>query len=181
MDEILARCYWFLDHCPAIEALDIGGGLGIPVVEGQEPLDIDQWAGIIAKHAKKCNLEIILEPGDYLVKDCGILILQVNTVEDKGGTKFVGVNGGFNLQNLPAYYNMPLIIAPLSRDSTAPREQVTIAGNINEAIDIMAQDILFPPVHEGDFLGCLNVGGYGAAASSNHCMRGTFSEYFLIE
>jgi diaminopimelate decarboxylase len=181
LDEILERCHWFLDRCPTIDALDIGGGLGIPIIEGQEPLDIDQWAGIISKHAKKRNLEIILEPGDYLVKDCGILILQVNTVEDKGGTKFIGVNGGFNLQNLPAYYNMPLIIAPLSKDPTAPPEQVTIAGNINEGIDLLAKDISLPPIHEGDYLGFLTVGGYGAAASSNHCMRGTFSEYFLID
>ncbi len=144
-------------------------------------LDIDQWANIISKHAKKRNLEIILEPGDYLVKDCGALILQVNTVEEKGGTRFIGVDGGFNIQNLAAYYDTPFIIAPLCKNPTAPREQVTIAGNINEAIDILAQDILLPPIHEGDFLGFLNVGGYGAAASSNHCMRGTFSEYFLIE
>ncbi len=169
------------ERCPGIDALDIGGGLGIPINKGQEPLDIDQWAGIISKHAKKRNLEIILEPGDYLVKDCGILILQVNTVEEKGGTKFVGVNGGFNIQNLPAYYNMPLIIAPLSKDPTAPPEQVTIAGNINEAIDLLAKDISLPPIHEGDYLGFLTVGGYGSAASSNHCMRGTFYEYFLID
>ena len=31
------------------------------------------------------------------------------------------------------------------------------------------------------YLGFLNVGGYGSAASSNHCMRGTFSEYLLVD
>lgn len=181
LDEILERCDWFLEKCPGIDAIDMGGGLGLPVMEDQEPLDLGQWANVIGKHAKKHDLEIVLEPGDYLVKDCGILILQVNTVEDKGGTRFIGVNGGFNIQNLAAYYNTPLTVVPLCQDATAPQEQVTIAGNINEAIDILAQDVFLPPISEGDYLGFLNVGGYGSAASSNHCMRGTFSEYLLID
>ena len=94
-----------MDQCSEITALDIGGGLGLPVAENQKPLDLDQWASVIGKYTKKRNLEIILEPGDYLVKDCGVLILQVNTVEEKGGTKLIGVDGGFNIQNLPVYYN----------------------------------------------------------------------------
>jgi diaminopimelate decarboxylase len=181
LDEILARCEWFLDRCPEIVALDIGGGLGVPIIEGQKPLDIEYWAGVVSKYAKKRDLKIILEPGDYLVKDSGVLILQANTVEEKSGTKFIGVNGGFNIQNVSVYYNTPLIVAPLNIDATAPLEQVTIAGNINEAIDLLAEDILMPPIHEGDYLGFLNVGGYGSAASSNHCMRGTFSEYLLVD
>ena len=181
LDEIFERCQWFLDQCSEISALDIGGGLGLPVAENQKPLDLDQWADLIAKHANKRSLEIILEPGDYLVKDCGVLILQVNTVEEKCGTKFIGVDGGFNLQNLPVYYNTPLAVAPLIKHQAAPTERVTIAGNINEAIDLLAQDILLPPIQEGDYLAFLNVGGYGSAASSNHCMRGTFSEYLLID
>ena len=78
------------------------------------------------------------------------------------------------------YYDTPLIVTPLTRDVKAPLEKVTIAGNINEAIDLFAQDISLPQLHEGDYLGFLNVGGYGSAASSNHCMRGTFSEYLLM-
>ena len=181
LDEIFERCQWFLDQCSEITALDIGGGLGLPVTEKQKPLDLDQWASVIGKHANKRNLEIILEPGDYLVKDCGVLILQVNTVEEKCGAKFIGVDGGFNIQNLPVYYNTPLAVAPLILNKAAPTERVTIAGNINEAIDLLAQDIFLPPIHEGDYLAFLNVGGYGSAASSNHCMRGTFSEYLLID
>jgi diaminopimelate decarboxylase len=42
---------------------------------------------------------IQLEPGDYLLKDAGVLLVEVNTVEEKQGTLFVGVNAGFNMQN----------------------------------------------------------------------------------
>lgn len=177
---ILARTAWFLDRCPTIDTLDIGGGLGVPLVEQHRPLDLERWATIIAAHAQQYNLEIHLEPGDYLVKDAGVLILEVNSVEEKGGTTFVGVNGGFNLQNLAVYYDTPFIVAPLAIADAAPLQKVTIAGNINEAIDLLAEDILLPPLQEGDLLALLNAGGYGSASSSNHCMRGNFSEYLLL-
>lgn len=63
-----------------------------------------------------------MKPGDYLVKDAWVLLLQVNT-----------------------------------------------------------EDIELPAVSEGDYLSLLNAGGYGSASSSNHCMRGKFSEYLLID
>ena len=63
--------------------------------------------------------------------------------------------------------------------SSAPTEPVTIAGNINEAIDLLAEDVWLPPIEEGEYLALLNVGGYGSASSSNHCMRGQFTEYLV--
>lgn len=181
LDDILQRCHWFLDRCPAIDTLDIGGGLGVPLVEGQKPLDLARWSRTIAAHARKKNLAIQLEPGDFLVKDAGVLIVEVNTVEEKGHTKFVGVNAGFNIHSAAAYYDVPFIVAPLARDASASWQKKTIAGNINEAIDLLAEDILLPPIREGDYLALLNTGGYGSACSSNHCMRGKFSEYLLVD
>jgi diaminopimelate decarboxylase len=123
LDEILSGCSWFLDQSPEIDALDIGGGIGVLLVESQKPLDRDAWARIIERHAKPRGLEIHLEPGDYLVKDAGVLLLQVNTAEDKGGTRFIGVNGGFNIQNLAAYYQTPFIVAPLMWKPDMPKEK----------------------------------------------------------
>jgi diaminopimelate decarboxylase len=63
--------------------------------------------------------------------------------------------------------------------SPAPSRRVTIAGNINEALDVWAQDVRLPQPAEGDVLAFLNAGGYGAAMSSQHCLRGAFREYLL--
>jgi diaminopimelate decarboxylase len=180
LDDILKRCHWFLDRCSDIDTLDIGGGLGVPLVEGHSPLDLARWSDVIAGHAREKGLTIHLEPGDFLVKDAGVLIVQVNTVEDKGNTIFIGVNGGFNIHSAAAYYDIPFIVAPLERNTADTRQKITIAGNINEAIDLLAEDIVLPPIQEGDYLALLNVGGYGSASSSNHCMRGTFSEYLIV-
>ena len=181
LDDILNRCHWFLDRCSEIDTLDIGGGLGVPLVEGHSPLDLARWAEVIAGHARPRGLTIHLEPGDFLVKDAGALIVQVNTVEDKGNTKFIGVNAGFNIHSAAAYYNVPFIVAPLASSASDPPQRVTVAGNINEAIDLLAEDILLPPIREGDYLALLNAGGYGSSCSSNHCMRGAFAEYLIVD
>lgn len=177
--EALARTDWFLDRCPSIDTLDIGGGMGAPLTAANAPLDLAEWAGIIGAHARRRGLRIHLEPGDYLVKDAGALLAEINTVEEKGGTLFAGVNAGFNLQNLAVYYKTPFIVAPLAWRADAPLRRLTVAGNINEAIDLLAEDVELPQPQEGDLIALLNTGGYGVAAGSNHCMRGRFEEVMV--
>ena len=106
-DNVLAKVQEFVRQCPTVKALDIGGGLGVPMKREDEGLNLDAWAAILAKHAKAMGVKIQLEPGDYLIKDAGVLLVEVNTVEEKLGTTFIGVNAGFNMQNSYAYYDMP--------------------------------------------------------------------------
>lgn len=174
---VLRGCEWFLEKVPGLRYVNMGGGLGIPLVEGDAPLDLEQWSGIVAARLRGLGAQVWVEPGDYLVKDSGVLVLQVNTVERKGGVTFVGVNGGFNLHIEPAFYGLPLEVVPCRKPATNRRETVTIAGNINEALDLLAENVALPPVREGDFLAFLNAGGYGSAMSSNHCLRGDFAEH----
>lgn len=181
LDRVLERTGELLDAHPEIRTLNIGGGIGLRVAESDVPVDLTRWAQVIARHAVRLGLRIQVEPGDYLVKDAGLLLARVNTVEDKSGTRFAGIDAGLGIENLVAYYRTPVIVAPLSRAAGRPVERVTIAGNINEAMDLLAEDVELPPLAEGDLLALLNVGGYGAAAASNHCMRGEFGEYLLLD
>lgn len=169
---------WFMDRCPDLETVDIGGGLGSRITEDREPLDLDAWAALIASHLGPRGLKVHLEPGDYLQKDAGALVCEVNTVEEKSGLMIAGVNAGLNLQSLWAYYQTPFIAAPLERREGVP-QIYTVTGNINEAIDILAEEATLPPLQEGDLLALMNAGGYGSACASNHCMRGRFGEYLV--
>lgn len=181
LDQVLEGAARILDAFPQIRRLNVGGGLGVRMAESDTAIDLARWAGIVARHALPRGLRAAVEPGDYLVKDAGVLLVQVNTVEDKAGTRFVGVDAGLGILNLVAYYRIPCIVAPLSPRAGAHRERVTISGNINEAIDLLAEDVEVPAPAEGDFLALINVGGYGSAAASNHCLRGEFREVLLTE
>ena len=56
---------------------------------------------------------------------------------------------------------------------------MTVAGHINEAGDVFAEDYPMPPVAEGDIVAILNAGGYLQAMSSTHCLRPTGGAIFL--
>lgn len=186
-DKILHNCRWFLDQVPSLKAINIGGGLGVPHVNSDSPLDLSAWVEIIQRNFSSYKVEIQVEPGDYIVKDAGMLVLQINMVEKKRDKWFVGVNGGFNLAVEPFFYNLPCepavcVLADDVAKSLAPQnlKPVTIAGNINEALDIWYDNFPLPPVKEGDYLAFINAGGYATAMSSNHCLRGTFTEQLLV-
>lgn len=159
-----------------IKHLNIGGGLGVIQSEGDTALDLERWAKILK--AQVGDLKIILEPGDYIVKDAGILVGEVTYIEEKAGVQFLGLNLGMNINYEYAYYQMNLEPVPLNQ-SYGPLEKYTIAGNINEPIDLMGEGILLPKMEEGDLIAFLNTGGYGASTASNHCMRGDFEEVVI--
>ena len=179
LDQVLQDAAPLLDAHPEIHRLNVGGGLGVRMKETDVPIDLGRWAGIVARHALPRGLRVAVEPGDYLVKDAGVLLVQVNTIEDRAGTRFVGVDAGLGILNLWAYYRIPFVVAPLRLRASAPSGRVTVSGNINEAIDLLAEDVELPALEEGDFLALVNAGGYGSAAASNHCMRGAFRELLL--
>lgn len=178
MDAILSRIGEFLARAPQIERVNLGGGLGIPLREGDRPLDLDAWSGLVSRHFGGRGLFLEFEPGDYLVKDAGALLTEVTQVEEKGGQVFVGLNAGFNLHPEPVFYDLPLVAAPALR-RPGEAQTITLAGNINEAHDLWAEALPLPPLQEGDILCLLNAGGYGASMASNHCLRGSVGEHLL--
>ncbi|MEE8281351.1 MAG: bifunctional aspartate kinase/diaminopimelate decarboxylase, partial [Gammaproteobacteria bacterium] len=60
---------------PAVQYLDLGGGLGIPEKPGQQPLDLAELdAGLGELRAEFPAYEIWLEPGRYVVAPAGVLV-----------------------------------------------------------------------------------------------------------
>ncbi|MCB0010464.1 MAG: hypothetical protein KDE34_01145 [Anaerolineales bacterium] len=79
LDRILARLGEFARRIPGLQRLDIGGGLGVRMRPEEPGLDLDAWAALLAQHARALGVTMLLEPGDYLVKDAGLLLVEVNT------------------------------------------------------------------------------------------------------
>jgi len=163
---------------PQLQYINLGGGLGIPLDENDSKWDLEIWSDLIHRNFKTWDGTIFGEPGDYIVKDAGILLLEITNIEMKCGRKVVWLNGGFNIHPEPVFYNLPIYPVPVLKKEGKP-EKVTIVGNINEAHDIWMENVELGPVGEGDTIAMLNAGGYGASMSSNHCCRGHFSETLL--
>jgi diaminopimelate decarboxylase len=162
-----------------ITEVNVGGGLGVPARSEEQPVDIDAYAAVIARHLGRLGVAVGCEPGDYIAKDTAILLGEVVTVEERGGTRFVGLDLGWNVNCSYFIYRYAQEIVAC-RAADAPRtEIVTVAGHINEAGDVFAEDYPLQPVAEGDIVAILNAGGYHEAMSSTHCLRPVADAIFL--
>lgn len=186
-EEILKQCLTMIEKISTVKTVNLGGGLGVPLTKDDRLLDLEKWSSVIARVFGDKPYEINIEPGTYIVKDAGVLVLEANTVEIKAGHRFVGVNGGFNLAMEPAHYKLPCepVVCSLkdskekcySAESMSP---ATFAGNINEALDVWCENLMFPDIEEGELVAFVHAGAYTQSMSSNHCMRGEFSELLLL-
>jgi len=154
-----------------IEEVNVGGGLGVPYEDGEEPLDLERWADILARHLGSLDVTTTVEPGEFLVKEAGVLLAQVVTVEERLGQMFVGLDVGWNAMQQQYVYDEPVILASCRTPGAEPTWRVTFAGNINEGDDLFATDYPFPPVEEGDIVAMLAVGAYNQAMANEHTLR----------
>ena len=178
---VLDKCMWFVEQVPTVQRVNIGGGLGVPHVADDQPLDLGKWAKIIKKYFTDRHLAVDVEPGDYLVKDAGILLLGITYLEKKQSTEFLGVDGGFNIAPEPAYYKLPFQPVPLFSHQPDKRTPFHVVGNINEALDVWYENILLPDMTAQKYIALINAGAYSSSMASNHCMRGHLREFLLFE
>jgi diaminopimelate decarboxylase len=170
--------------CPLVE-VNAGGGLGVPQLPGERPLDVDEYADVLIRRLGPLGVTIACEPGDFTAKQSGVLLVEVISVEERLGVTFVGTDAGFNVGPEHFIYASPQPIV-LCRDasggsrardrvnvegSVGDARSVTVAGNINEGPDLWGEEVSLPPVREGDILAILNIGSYNRSMAMWHCLR----------
>ena len=156
--------------CPIVE-VNTGGGLGVPQREGDEPLDVEAWAAILGKHLGPLDVVVSTEPGDFLVKECGVHLAEVVTEETRDAVTFAGLDTGRNAMCEHFIYGALLELVLCRAVGDRPLGPITISGHINEGDDLFAQAVPMADVREGDIIAMIDVGGYHQAMSSTHCMR----------
>ncbi len=164
--------------------VDLGGGLGYRCNESEPdfPLDIYCKGLIDILDASPVEFqEAIVEPGSFLVGTAGVLLTTVNTVENKGGIEFLGVDSGLNTFNCPALYHHLHEIVNASRADSPADTRYTVSGNLCEAGDLFAIDYPMPRAQEGDVLAILGAGAYGAVLASPFNGRPKPPEVMLLE
>src|SRR5210317_1085783 len=160
------------EQFPAVETIDLGGGLGVPEKPGDKPIDLATVDATLAEIREAYpQYKLWLEPGRYLVARAGVLLTRVTQTKGKGEMRYIGVGTGMNSLVRPALYGAYHEIVNLTRANRAPSETVTIVGPICETGDRLGSDRLLPPTQEGDVILIANAGAYGYVMSSNYNMR----------
>ncbi len=152
-----------------IEALDVGGGLGVRYHNEKAPSP-KAFADAVAPAVKQAGLALMCEPGRYLVANAGVLLTRVLYRKHSGGKEFVVVDAGMTDFVRPSHYNAHHDIVPL-RDGNRAEETVNIVGPICESGDFLALDRKLPAVVAGEYLAVLGAGAYGFVMSSTYNQR----------
>ncbi|HET9708826.1 MAG TPA: hypothetical protein VFP39_11045, partial [Gemmatimonadales bacterium] len=152
-----------------LEALDVGGGLGVRYHDEQAPSP-KAFAEAVVPAIRAAGLKLLCEPGRYLVANAGILLTRVLYGKHAGGKEFVIVDAGMTDFVRPSHYNAHHDIVPL-KDGGRPERTVNVVGPICESGDFLALDRRLPVVEPGELLAVLGTGAYGFVMSSTYNQR----------
>jgi diaminopimelate decarboxylase len=156
--------------CPLVE-VNAGGGLGTPLHAGERPLDLDAYAGVLARRLGHLGVAVGAEPGEFLANESGVLLAEVVSVEERLGTTFVGLDVGWNVFNDAYVYGRRLLAIVPARADAARDRLSTLVGHINEGDDVFTAAEPFPEVGEGEIVAFPSVGGYCPGMWTDHCLR----------
>ena len=152
--------------------LVLGGGLGVPYVQGEEAPSISQWGNVLldACQALGVRSNVCVEPGRSICAGAAIPLYTVGTVKHIPGVRtYVSVDGGMSDNPRPVLYGSGYE-AFLPRAVLAPRpERARLVGKHCESGDVLIFDAGLPQdVRVNDLLATPVTGAYGHSMASNY-------------
>ncbi|MGO8825921.1 MAG: diaminopimelate decarboxylase [Acidimicrobiales bacterium] len=154
--------------------LVVGGGLGVPYVNGETAPTQAEWAaatrGACARAGVDPATRISAEPGRSIVATAGVTLYTVGTVKHLPGIRtYVSVDGGMSDNPRPVLYGSGYE-AFLPRSATAPRPRpVRVVGKHCESGDLVVPEAYVPDdLAVGDILATPVTGAYGYVMASNY-------------
>ena len=164
-----------------ISHVDLGGGLGIPYRDDNEPPpDPDAYAKVVKRATQNLGCKLIFEPGRLIVGNAGILVTRVLYVKRGEAKTFIIVDAGMNDLIRPTLYEAHHEIWPV-RESVpgAPRIIADVVGPVCESGDYLALDRSLPEPQPGDLLAVMSAGAYGATQSGTYNTRALVPEVLV--
>ena len=164
-----------------IEHVDVGGGLGIPYREdNQPPPDPLAYAAIAKGATRGLGCKLIFEPGRMIVGNAGILVTRVIYVKRGEGKRFVIVDAAMNDLIRPTLYEAWHDIRPVKEAAPGARRIVAdVAGPVCETGDYLGLDRDMAEPAPGDLLAVMTAGAYGAVQASTYNTRALVPEVLV--
>ena len=156
--------------------LDVGGGLAV-TYDDEPAADIRAFGAAVAEAVAPSGLEVIVEPGRFLVGNAGILVTRVLDRKHSGGKDYVITDAGMNDLLRPSHYHAYHrieAVAPNGRRAVAD-----IVGPVCESGDFLALDRDVDDVVAGDLLVVYSAGAYGFVMASNYNSRPRAAEVLV--
>lgn len=156
-----------------IEHIDLGGGLGIPYRDDNEPPPHpDAYAEVVKRYVKDLDATIVFEPGRLIAGNAGILVSEVIYVKEGEGKTFVIGDAAMNDLVRPTLYDAYHAIWPVKeRTPGSALMTADLVGPVCETGDYIALGRDMPMVAAGDLLAIMSAGAYGAVQAGTYNTR----------
>jgi diaminopimelate decarboxylase len=152
--------------------VSLGGGLGVPYVEGEEAPTISEWGEAITSACRAEGLEarLLAEPGRSIVAAAAVTLYTVGTIKDIPDVRtYVAVDGGMSDNPRPVLYGSgyeTFLPRALLAERTRP---VTVVGKHCESGDVLVRRGWVPDdIVVGDVLATPVTGAYGHSMGSSY-------------
>jgi diaminopimelate decarboxylase len=164
-----------------ISHVDLGGGLGIPYREDNEPPpDPSAYAEVVKRATRGLDCKLIFEPGRLIVGNAGILVTRVLYLKRGEAKTFVIVDAAMNDLIRPTLYEAHHEIQPVSEAAPgAPRILADVVGPVCESGDFLALDRDMAEPNPGDLLAVMTAGAYGAVQAGTYNTRPLIPEVLV--
>ena len=153
-----------------IEALDLGGGLGVEYETGKQSPSIADYGRMLCAALAGANFRLGIEPGRSIVGQAGVLLTRVLYRKAGEGKVFAIVDAAMNDLIRPALYRAHHEVLPVRR-SGRPVELTDVVGPVCESGDFLAKGRAMPRAEPGDLLAIATTGAYGFVLASNYNSR----------
>jgi diaminopimelate decarboxylase len=165
----------------AISHVDLGGGLGIPYRDDNEPPpDPAAYAEVVKRATRDLGCTLIFEPGRLIVGNAGILVTRVQYLKHGEAKTFVVVDAGMNDLIRPTLYDAHHEIWPVKEASVSARRTVVdVVGPVCESGDFLALQRDIAEAKPGDLLAVMSAGAYGAVQAGTYNTRALVPEVLV--
>jgi diaminopimelate decarboxylase len=164
-----------------ISHVDLGGGLGIPYHEGDDPQSYhpERYAEIVRKHFGGLGCKLVFEPGRLIVGNAGVLVTRVIYVKQGEAKTFVIVDAGMNDLVRPTLYDAHHDILPVRESKDRAEIVADVVGPVCETGDYLALERKMPEARPGELLAVLTAGAYGAVQAGTYNTRPLIPEVLV--
>jgi diaminopimelate decarboxylase len=164
-----------------ISHIDLGGGLGIPYRDDNEPPPSpDDYAKVVKRATRDLDCRLIFEPGRLIVGNAGILVTRVLFVKRGEVKNFVVVDAAMNDLIRPTLYNAHHEIWPVREASSDGRRiRADVVGPVCESGDFLGLGRDLPEPEPGALLAVMSAGAYGAVQAGTYNTRALVPEVLV--
>ena len=165
-----------------IEHVDLGGGLGIPYREDNEPPpDPAAYAAVVKRATRDLGCTLIFEPGRMIVGNAGILVARVIYVKRGEAKNFVIVDAAMNDLIRPTLYEAHHDIRPVKEPAPDARAHASPTWSVRSArpATIWRSTATCRSPQPGDLVAFMTAGAYGAVQAGTYNTRALVPEVLV--